>query len=126
MELHLLHQNNVTKQFVVVAVFMETPYPFSATNTTVESLQALNSSLDVGENAFLKTVGINNIAEYPQAYDVHGLINVADILPNNGTGLDYWTYPGSLTIPPCTEQVQWFVVQQVITISENQRRDVGR
>ncbi|XP_039320569.1 carbonic anhydrase 13 isoform X2 [Saimiri boliviensis] len=33
---------------------------------------------------------------------------------------DYWTYPGSLTVPPLLESVTWIVLKQAITISSQQ------
>ena len=33
---------------------------------------------------------------------------------------DYWSYPGSLTTPPCTEGIAWTVVRQVQPISKEQ------
>jgi carbonic anhydrase len=38
-------------------------------------------------------------------------------LPDNR---DYYTYKGSLTTPPCTESVNWFVFKNPITVSLNQ------
>ncbi len=41
-------------------------------------------------------------------------LNPDGLLPANRA---YWTYTGSLTEPPCTEGVQWYVLQQPITLS---------
>jgi carbonic anhydrase len=43
--------------------------------------------------------------------------NPADILPVNPA---YFTYMGSLTTPPCTEDVKWFVMRQTVDISFRQ------
>ena len=45
--------------------------------------------------------------------------NPAGLLP---TDRGYWTYEGSLTAPPCTEGVKWFVFEQEVEISRDQLR----
>lgn len=41
-------------------------------------------------------------------------VNVAQILPADR---GYYTFPGSLTTPPCSEDVTWFVLKHPVTIS---------
>jgi carbonic anhydrase len=48
------------------------------------------------------------------------LINPGGLLPSDR---GYWTYMGSLTTPPCTEGVRWFVFQQPVTLSRTQLRN---
>jgi len=43
----------------------------------------------------------------------------AGLLPSDR---GYWTYEGSLTAPPCTEGVRWFVMEQQVEISRTQLR----
>jgi carbonic anhydrase len=51
---------------------------------------------------------------------VADLINPGGLLPADR---GYWTYTGSLTTPPCTEGVRWFVFQQPVTLSRTQLRN---
>ena len=44
-------------------------------------------------------------------------INVAELLP---ASLRYYRYAGSLTTPPCSEGVSWFVAREPITVAEEQ------
>jgi carbonic anhydrase len=45
------------------------------------------------------------------------MINVAGGLTNTS---QYYTYPGSLTTPPCTETVTWFVLHEAAQLSSEQ------
>jgi carbonic anhydrase len=47
-------------------------------------------------------------------------VSVAGLLPDNRA---YYTFPGSLTTPPCTEDVTWFVMRTPVWLSEH---DVAR
>ena len=47
------------------------------------------------------------------------------LLPSS---LNYYHYPGSLTTPPCSETVQWFVLKETITVPGayvNSLRQIG-
>jgi carbonic anhydrase len=44
-------------------------------------------------------------------------INPAGLLPKTDS---YYTFPGSLTTPPCSEGVTWFVLKQPLTVSQSE------
>jgi len=46
-------------------------------------------------------------------------LNPAGLLPVERA---YWTYDGSLTTPPCTEGVKWFVFEQQSSFRADQLR----
>jgi len=50
---------------------------------------------------------------------VDEMVSAGGLLP---TDRGYWTYTGSLTTPPCTEGVRWFVFEQELTLSRDQLR----
>ena len=50
---------------------------------------------------------------------VTDMVNPGGLLPADR---GYWTYLGSLTTPPCTEGVRWFVMEQQMTLSRDQLR----
>jgi len=47
------------------------------------------------------------------------MVNPGGFLPPDR---GYWTYMGSLSAPPCTEGVRWFVFENPITVSLDQLR----
>jgi carbonic anhydrase len=49
--------------------------------------------------------------------DTDGTVNLPDMLPES---LDHFAYSGSLTTPPCTEGVQWIVLQTPVELSSEQ------
>jgi carbonic anhydrase len=75
--------------------------------------------LDQGsENALIKTLWSN----MPLAKEVENKpagvqINAAALLPSNK---GYYTFAGSLTTPPCSEDVTWFVMQTPMPISADE------
>jgi carbonic anhydrase len=95
MELHLVH-SAADGRLAVVSVLLEE----GSANPLVGTLWGLAP----------KTTG-------PEKTDDNLQINVADLLPANRS---YFTFAGSLTTPPCTEDVSWFVLKTPVTISKKQ------
>jgi carbonic anhydrase len=95
MVVHLVHADGDGK-LAVVAVLLKAGSP----NSTI---QALWGNLPTEKNV---AASMDNVT-----------INAAQLLPvDHG----YYTFMGSLTTPPCTENVTWFVLKSPQTISTNQ------
>jgi carbonic anhydrase len=68
-----------------------------------------------GPSAMLSTLWHNLPAtEGQEAAPTAVTINPADLLP---AVRDYFAFPGSLTTPPCSEGVRWFVLKAPMTLS---------
>ncbi len=94
MEAHLVHKG-AHGELAVIAVFME----------------------EGKENDFIKTLWDNFPKEQGKEYTHTDLkINANQILPKNTAA--YYTYHGSLTTPPCSEIVNWFVLKTPIQVSK--------
>jgi carbonic anhydrase len=73
-----------------------------------------------GENAFLKPVFDDFPARGKTEAAVAGAsLNLGDFLPKDR---GYYTFDGSLTTPPCSEHVRWFVLKQAVTAAPEQIR----
>ena len=69
-------------------------------------------------NAFIDSVWKNIPTEKEKAIDVSGVtVNIKDILPADH---GYYTFTGSLTTPPCSEGVTWYVLKNPVTLSDAQ------
>jgi carbonic anhydrase len=96
MEIHLVHRSADGK-LAVVAVFLSEEMGFP--------------------NATLATLWEHLPTRAGQTEKVTDMVNPGGLLPADR---EYWTYTGSLTAPPCTEGVSWFVYQQKISMSRSQ------
>ena len=93
-ELHLVH-NNKAHQLAVIGIML------------VEGIKSAPI------NSILKRLPAESGAEI----EIEELFNAADLLPVIKTT---YRYSGSLTTPPCTEGVRWFVMTQPVEISAQQ------
>jgi carbonic anhydrase len=72
---------------------------------------------DGEENSFLASF-MDNLPEQPGGlYPSASEFNPIAFLPEDQ---DYFTYPGSLTTPPCDENVTWFVMEHPVEASSAQ------
>ncbi|KAJ6256164.1 hypothetical protein Dda_8999 [Drechslerella dactyloides] len=46
------------------------------------------------------------------------------VLAEVGWFHEFWTYKGSLTSPPCTEGIRWFVARNVLYVGDKQMQDI--
>ena len=69
-------------------------------------------------NAFLKPIFDNFPAAGSTESTVAGqTLNAAELLPSNH---GYYAFEGSLTTPPCSEHVRWFVLKSAVELSAAQ------
>ncbi len=94
MEAHFVHRND-DGGLAVVGVFIEA----GAGN---DALGTIKRHMPAGTGA-AKVAGAT--------------INGADLLPASSA---FTTYSGSLTTPPCSEGVRWFVMKEPVTASPEQ------
>ncbi|NJN46160.1 MAG: carbonic anhydrase family protein [Candidatus Competibacteraceae bacterium] len=93
-ELHLVHKS-VDGQLAVVGLLLQ----------------------EGEENRAFEAVWHHFPAEETAETSVGEQVNALDFLPDDRTS---YRYNGSLTMPPCTEGVSWFVMTTPVTISANQ------
>jgi carbonic anhydrase len=98
MDVHLVHRSAEGK-FAVIAVRLR------------EDMSMPNATLATLWNHMPTAAG--------QKQEITDLVNPGGLLPADR---GYWTYMGSLTTPPCTEGLRWFVFEQPITLSREQLR----
>ena len=92
-ELHLVHRN-VLLDLAVVGVLVNVGSPV---NPVIETILR-NAPLEEGR------------------IELRGSVNAIDVLPQFDRR--YYTYSGSLTTPPCSEGVRWFMLREPVFVSQ--------
>lgn len=85
MEVHLVHANAAGTHNVVIGIFIELG----------------------AENPFLAALVNNLPATVGATFTAADTVNILDVFPELGS---YYTYEGSLTTPPCSQTVTWFIL----------------
>jgi len=103
---HLVHQHH-DGRLLVVAVLM---------NSSLEASQAENA-------AFQMILNHIPLVKKESSSPNGVMIDLNQLLPKN---LAYFTFMGSLTTPPCSENVQWVVLKEAALISKQQLDNFSR
>ena len=98
-EVHLLHENH-DGDLAVVAVLLE----LGSANRVIDNLIVSADSVHA-------------------PYDLNPLLHSRFLEPD---GRSHYRYVGSTTTPPCLEPVEWFVMAETATISEDQLSTLDR
>lgn len=98
---HMVHMNKDGKYAVIAIMAQED-------QQSNEAFEFLDKYLPVKVNESIK---------------INEDFNINSVLPENRT---YYTYTGSLTTPPCTEGVQWFIFKNSIGVSSKIIEDLRK
>ncbi|OLN86838.1 Alpha carbonic anhydrase 4-like protein 1 [Colletotrichum chlorophyti] len=101
-ELHLVHVDDKGLEKSVLAIRLE---PGNANNTFFDQLPRM--------------IGFNEPG-VQQQIEIDHLPALNSVLLFN----EFWTYQGSMTSPPCTEGIRWFVARQVMFTGVEQMRSI--
>ena len=72
------------------------------------------------KSAFVESLP-SNLISFNDTAQVEGVtMNPMAPIEEIGGLKEYWTYQGSLTTPPCTEGLRWFVSKQSLKVSQEQ------
>ncbi len=98
-----LHFRDEQKRLAVVSVLL------SPTGTENPFIQAVWNHIPLVRNEPVVPPGL--------------MVNILQAMPKDGA---YYTYMGSLTAPPCTEGVTWYVMKTPVEVSSDQIAIFGR
>ncbi|CAN9088113.1 unnamed protein product [Alternaria alternata] len=101
-ELHLVHVDATGHEKAVMAIRLD---PGNYNSTFFEQLPSMIGYSEMG-------------VEQPCTMDFGPLLE--SVLYFN----EFWTYQGSLTSPPCTEGIRWFVARQILFTGVDQMRAI--
>jgi carbonic anhydrase len=96
-ELHLVHKSEAGSDLAVVGVFLKTG----------KASAPLAAVFDHAPK---------DVSTEPRAI-ANTSVDLTPLLPAKGA---YYTYPGSLSVPPCSENVTWYVLAQPVEVSPEQ------
>ena len=98
MEVHLVHQDPISGNLAVIGILFEE----GDKNNLLEN--------------FTSVLPIHEDETYVSTFSY----NILDLINDDDDELEYYTYSGSLTTPPCSEIVTWYLIKEPIEASKTQ------
>ncbi|VAW76075.1 Carbonic anhydrase, alpha class [hydrothermal vent metagenome] len=106
MEAHLVHINSLS-QLAVVSVLMD-----AGGNPNALVDQVIGGAPDLEGVVVVPNTFVNARDLLPTVFNIDEEGDAAPVTQ------DYYSYPGSLTTPPCSEGVLWYVLKDPVNVSQ--------
>ncbi len=113
-ELHLVHADSEGHERAVVGIRIDPGNADSA---------FFSQFIQTSSNASMDT---STFPGFDSTEQIEMVMNAEDALKEVNMFNDFWTYKGSLTSPPCTEGIRWFVAREVLFVSNRQMQAILR
>jgi carbonic anhydrase len=101
-EMHLVHADAAGNPAAVVGIMVDV------------------AAVGAVESAFLPT----GVFQFPASNETRVIpdvqLNMAQAIQGAGNLTNFWTYEGSLTTPPCSEGLRWYVSSDTMRLSQTQ------
>ncbi|KUJ11002.1 carbonic anhydrase [Mollisia scopiformis] len=110
-ELHLVHIDSSGAEAGVIAIRID---PGNSNSEFFSQFLPSSSS----QNNITSLPSFNSQATLPMQLDIYQILREVNMFS------DFWTYMGSLTSPPCTEGIRWWVARNTLFVGVDQMRDI--
>jgi carbonic anhydrase len=118
LELQIMHKDPKGKLLAVGVLFK-----YGASNDFLAALKAAVPEMPVWDAEKGATSAVVN-GTFPGVFDLEAVLPVSNIHP--GKDLSFYNYPGSLTQPPCTEGVDWYVTAAPMDATKEEIQSVAK
>jgi carbonic anhydrase len=110
-EIHLVHVTKEDKEAAVIGIRLAVG-PTGTESSFIKQLQTAGPMIHFNDTSQLQGVNVD-------------MKLAIDEVSGGAAGIgEFWTYKGSLTTPPCSEGLRWFLPKQELMVSEAQMVEI--